>query len=70
MKRTSYIEKFQEVHVSNRWKKPIWNRGGSWVYFGFSKSYFSPNEVEYIFHFFGIDFRFWFSRTIKPKKEI
>ena len=62
MKRTKYILKFDELHINNRWKKPFWNRTGSWVLFGFSKSYFSPIELEYIIHLFGFDFRFWFNR--------
>lgn len=65
MKTKRYKVKFDSFIISNRWRKPLWNRSGSWIYFGFSKEFYSPTELEYRFHFFGIDFRFWFNRIFK-----
>jgi hypothetical protein len=65
MKRTKYNVKFDSFHINNRWKKPDWNRSGGWIYFGFSKEFFSPFDFEYKIHFFGLDFRFWFIRSVR-----
>lgn len=69
MRRTKYKYEFDTIVFNNRWKKPIWNRSGSWVIIGFGKRYFSPTYFEYYFNFFGLDVRFWFKREIKIKNK-
>lgn len=64
-KRTRYKYSFDRVVVNNRWERPVYSRSYNWVYFGVSERWFSPKECEFSFHFFGIDFRFWFNATPK-----
>jgi len=61
-KRTKYKSKFDTIVINNRWKRPYYSRGDSWVYFGFSKRYFSTNDYEYVISLFGIDIRIWMTR--------
>lgn len=67
MKKTKYNYKFDRLVINNRWKRYFYSRSESWVYFGFSTKWFNPENCEFIFHFFGIDFRFWFITTRKLK---
>ena len=61
-KRTKYKHKFDTVFFMNRWKRPLWDRSGSWVILGLAKDYFSPTEYEYRIAFFGFDIRIWMIR--------
>jgi hypothetical protein len=67
MKKTKYNNKFDRFVINNRWKLPYYSRGGNWVIFGFGVRYSSPFDYEYYFNCLGIDFRFWFTRSVKPK---
>ena len=57
-----YKDSLENVFINNRWRQKKYMRNGSWVIFGFSKSFFSPNKYEWRIHLFGIDIRFWMNR--------
>lgn len=65
-----YKYKFDRIVFNNRWKKPFWNRNGTWVIVGFGKRFFSSTSYEYYLNFFGLDIRFWFERYLIKDKEV
>jgi len=65
-RKTKYNYKFDRFVFNNRWKLPIYSRTGSWVIIGIGVRWASPNDVEYYFNLFGLEFRFWFELTVKP----
>lgn len=63
--RRKYTYRFDKVIFNNRWNKPFWNRDTTWLIFGFGiKHYWGLNKCEYYFNFFGLDFRFLFTKNI------
>jgi dolichyl-phosphate-mannose--protein O-mannosyl transferase len=68
-RKSKYKHKFDRFVLNNRWKRPIYSRSGSWVYFGIGIRFFSPTEYELYFNFFGLEFRWWFIREFIGDKK-
>ena len=63
-----YKSKFDRITIHNRWKRPRWDRSGSWLIIGVYKYKYSAEEYGYFIGAFGITVYIWIKRVLITNK--
>lgn len=63
--KTKYKHSFERMYYMNRWSERPYSRPSNWVVIGIHTRWFSHEEYSWRISLLGLEWSFWFKRTLK-----